>query len=108
MTKSTVVAVIAALSQGALAFAPAAAPAPRSGVLALRAQVLLFERVLQMVWICCFVFSLRWVGNVCLCTCFTCALCVDLHAIKLVRLHGFPLAAASSEKQFIVPSLTSS
>ncbi len=37
--KSTVVAVIAALSQGALAFAPAAAPAPRSGVLALRAQV---------------------------------------------------------------------
>ena len=54
--KSTVVAVIAALSQGALAFAPAAAPAPRSGVLALRAQVGLFERVLQMVWICCLLF----------------------------------------------------
>jgi len=48
--KSTVVAVLAAMSQGALAFAPVAAPAPRSGVLALRAQVGLFESVLQREW----------------------------------------------------------
>ena len=79
--KSKVVAVIAALSQGALAFAPASAPAPRSGVLALRAQVGLFERVLQMVWICCLLFlsiALRWGQE-----------CVLMHVFYMRFMRGF-------------------
>ena len=73
--KSTVVAVIAALSQGALAFAPAAAPDPRSGVLALRAQVGLFEQ-------CVF---LPQTTNVCLCVCLRAWLVCFFTTVFLLR-----------------------